>query len=336
MEMTATNVLDGTGKWAVDTGDSMVWLKTLPEKTVRCSVTSPPYYGLRDYETAEWEGGSEECDHKIKTKHQKQGGNSQINGRGNVEAGRSDNFGKVCLHCGAVRIDPQIGIEETPGEYVRNLVLLFRRVRRVLTDDGTLWLNLGDSYNAKNLMGMPWRVAFALQEDGWYLRSDIIWWKRNKMPESVTDRPTMAHEYLFLLSKSEKYYYDYEAIRERATSTGGGASFGKQKHDGAKTGAQSRKYDRPEYEWRNKRSVWDIPTKSYHGAHFAVMPKALVHPCILAGSEPGDVILDPFIGSGTVLSVAVNLCRRGIGCELNPEYAALARKRIGGTVPGLI
>jgi len=275
----------------------------------------------------------------------------------------------ACAKCGAIRRDDQIGLEETPDDYVDALVRVFRRVRDVLTDDGTLWLNLGDSYASgpgggkqgatsqrkgrtnveeqlrgrcspgvkpKDLMGIPWRAAFALQADGWYLRSDIIWHAPNKMPESVTDRPTRAHEYVFLLSKSAQYYYDADAIKERAVSMGGGASFGKQNHDATGTGQQSRTYERPDYEWRNKRSVWDIPTKSYHGAHFAVMPAALVVPCIRAGSAVGDVVMDPFTGSGTVLATAVRERRRGIGAELNPEYADIARNRVSGATPALI
>lgn len=316
---TAIDVINGAGTWAVDQGDNLPWLRGLPPRSVRTCVTSPPYYGLRNYSH-----------------------------------------------------DGQIGLEETPDDYVDALVRVFRRVRNALTDDGTLWLNLGDSYAggaggrgdigniicgkstrttpvgvgriptnsgglpAKNLMGMPWRVAFALQADGWYLRQDIIWYKSNPMPESVTDRCTKAHEYLFLLAKSDKYYYDADAIRERAVSTGGGASFGKQNHDAAGTGQQSRTYERPDYEWKNKRSVWDIPTKSYHGAHFAVMPMALVIPCIRAGSAPGDVVMDPFAGSGTVLAAAVQERRRGIGAELNPDYVTIARNRISGATPALI
>jgi DNA modification methylase len=396
--MTAAEVFAGERAWSVETGDSFRWLRRLPAGSVRCCVTSPPYYGLRDYGTGTWEGGDPNCDHKppgLGTRHRAQGKTSTINGKRHVEEGRSDSLrdgsggrsrpaGKlqggmgtvdqgtvvrsVCPKCGACRIkDVQVGLEETLEEYVQSLVLLFRRVRNVLANDGTLWLNLGDSYNAdgrrtngtpngkhraevgdragirassnflkpKDLMGVPWRVAFALQDDGWYLRSDIIWYAPNKMPESVKDRPTNAHEYLFLLAKSEQYYYDADAVRERAVSTGGGASFGKQKHDAGGTGQQSRTYDRPEYEWKNRRSVWDIPTKSFHGAHFAVMPKALVVPCIRAGSARGDVVLDPFVGSGTVLRAAVEEGRRGIGNDLNPEYAEIARKRVGGASTSL-
>jgi DNA modification methylase len=228
-------------------------------------------------------------------------------------------------------IQGQLGLESTPAEYVAGMVEVFRLVREVLADDGTLWLNLGDSYarsfagcwgnesspstreshsqirsrgtppeglKAKDLVGIPWRVALALQADGWYLRSDIIWHKPNPMPEAVTDRPTKAHEYLFLLSKSERYYYDAATISERSA-------------EGT----------------RNRRSVWVAAAQTYADAHFAVMPRAIVEPCVLAGSRVGDTVLDPFLGSGTVAQVAQDLGRRWIGCELNPEYVAMQRKR---------
>lgn len=235
-------------------GDCRTVLASLPDASVHCVVTSPPYWGLRDYGTATWDGGEATCDHRIETAHQKQGATSQRAGRSNTESQRNENFRSTCGKCGARRIDAQLGLEPTPEEYVANMVAVFREVRRVLRDDGTLWLNLGDSYAAtragaaygwtngktsdrdaetmaayktvglppglkpKDLVGIPWRVAFALQADGWYLRSDIIWSKPNPMPESVTDRPTKAHEYLFLLSKSARYYYDADAVRERAES----------------------------------------------------------------------------------------------------------------------
>jgi DNA modification methylase len=307
-------------------GDVRGSLHRLPDGAVRCVVTSPPYWGLRDYGH-----------------------------------------------------DGQIGLEQTPDEYVREMVGVFREVRRVLADDGTLWLNLGDSYctvphgpkgkNApqsvggkgshgrgqersgaatasggghanrkplpglkhKDLVGIPWRVAFALQADGWYLRQDIIWAKPNPMPESVTDRCTKAHEYLFLLTKQPRYYYDNDAISEplqskphapgNLASTDGGHlrnDFG--------TDAMKRVWGLSGR--RNKRSVWTLTTKPFKGAHFAVMPEALVEPCVLAGSAEGDTVLDPFSGSGTVGVVALRNGRNYIGCELNPEYAALSRKRI--------
>ena len=295
----------------------------LADGCVQCVVTSPPYFGLRDYGTAN-----------------------------------------------------QIGLEPTPDAYVQKLVAVFREVRRVLKDDGVLWLNLGDSYawaansggvnrndggpavrvrglttkpgKPKDLLGIPWRVAFALQADGWYLRSDVIWHKPNPMPESVTDRPTKAHEYLFLLAKSERYYYDAAAIRESATKIGtvGHLAGGGGKRAGSREGlrrdewiARKRVQDpafQPPTESgvssdslssRNRRSVWTVPTMPYSGAHFATMPEKLVEPCILAGSRLGDRVLDPFIGSGTVGAVAERLGRRWVGLDLNPGYHQLAKKR---------
>jgi site-specific DNA-methyltransferase (adenine-specific) len=297
-------------------GDCLETLKTLPDQIAQCCVTSPPYWGLRDY--------------------------------GN---------------------DAQIGLEETPEEYVNNLVLVFRELRRVLCDDGVLWLNLGDSYSSggscgdpgsastlghdskgggpyladlgsskprrdlslkpKNLVGIPWRVALALQADGWYLRSDVIWHKPNPMPESVTDRPTKAHEYVFLLTKSARYYYDADSIRGNAAVRASGGSFtGKQ--GGARSTAVSGGVGSPDrnYKTRNKRSVWTVTARPFSGAHFAVMPPALVKPCVLAGSRPGDLVIDPFMGAGTVAMVAHRLDRRWLGCELSEEYATIARERL--------
>lgn len=264
-------------------GDCLDRLKELPDGSVQCCITSPPYWGLRDY-------GS----------------------------------------------DDQLGLEETPEEFVTNLVDVFREVRRVLRDDGTLWLNLGDSYvgncsrasdngragygnkregvftksgnglKQKDLVGIPWRVAFALQADGWYLRQDIIWHKPNPMPEPVTDRCTKSHEYIFLLTKSKRYYYDHEAIKEKCMS-----------------------------DTKNKRSVWTVCPKPYKGAHFAVFPEKLIEPCVLAGCPSGSTILDPFAGSGTTGLVAKRHGCNFIGIELNPEYAELARNRIAHEQDGL-
>ena len=303
-------------------GDCIEMMKTLPDLSVNCCVTSPPYFGLRDY-------GHE----------------------------------------------GQIGLEETPEAFVQKMVEVFREVKRVLRDDGTLWLNLGDSYagsgkgrngdgspnvdplskqatsagtiigkliksqtsdcKPKDLIGIPWRVAFALQADGWYLRQDIIWHKPNPMPESVTDRCTKAHEYVFLLTKSQRYYYDAGAVCEPATNRSCGNI---QPTKGARTGdvkhqTKGNLHMIGAAEHRNRRSVWSITTQPYSGAHFAVMPEALVEPCLLAGSRPGDVVLDPFTGSGTVGAVAVNHGRSFVGCELNPDYIALARQRIGNVAP---
>jgi DNA modification methylase len=261
-------------------------------------------------------------------------------------------------------MDEQIGLEATPEAYVDRMVEVFREVRRVLRDDGTLWLNLGDSYASggrayrapdgkdskggrvtgtfrptdpegvkpKDLIGIPWRVAFALQADGWYLRQDMIWAKPNPMPESVTDRCTKAHEYLFLLSKNERYYFDAGAIKEPVSGgTHGGAwteGGGKQAALGQQKGG--RLGNEPDSGTRNRRSVWTVTTKPYKGAHFATFPPALIEPCILAGSKPGDVVLDPFGGAGTTALVAQRHGRRSVYIELNPEYVAIARARLAG------
>lgn len=278
---------DSNDNISVLVGDCVELMRSMPEQSVNCCVTSPPYFGLRDY-----------------------------------------------------GVDGQIGLEPTPDEFVQALVGVFREVHRVLRDDGTLWLNLGDSYagyhgnkNAayeaapsnkggyfenqrastvgvdglkqKDLIGIPWRVAFALQADGWYLRQDIIWHKPNPMPESVRDRCTKAHEYIFLLSKSPKYYYDHDAAKE--ISVDGNSK-------------------------RNRRSVWTVTTKPFKGAHFATFPPDLIEPCILAGCPEGGTVLDPFGGSGTTAGVASANGRAAIICELNPEYAEL----VGGRVQGIL
>ena len=289
-------------------GDCRDTMRDLKAQGVRvqCCVTSPPYFGLRDYG-----------------------------------------------HPG------QIGLEKTPAEYVAALVEVFECVRELLADDGVLWLNLGDSYGgasgntamtggktdtargeaifgeaigrnkggrSKDLLGMPWRVAFALQAAGWYLRQDIIWHKPNPMPESVTDRCTKAHEYLFLLTKSERYYWDAAAMREDAVKGAAGSAFNTGKSAEHQLGRSS-DAERVEDGMRNRRSVWTVPTQPYAGAHFATFPPALIEPCILAGSRPGDVVLDPFMGSGTTAQVAQALGRQWIGCELNTEYAPLQQAR---------
>ena len=276
-----------------------------------------------------------------------------------------------CLSCGAVRIDSQLGLEATPEEYVSNLAEVFREVRRVLRNDGTLWLNLGDSYatgggavgrcpgggeqgerflrqghintqpnrmpipglKPKDLVGIPWRVAFALQADGWWLRSDIIWNKPNPMPESVTDRPTKAHEYIFLLTKSARYYYDAEAIAEVSVYDGAQRSQPRGDFSGkgaAKPGLEPFRSVGPT---RNKRTVWTVTTKPYAEAHFATFPTKLIEPCVLAGCPEGGTVLDPFAGSGTTGMVALRAGRRFIGIELNPEYCEMARHRILDDAP---
>jgi DNA modification methylase len=263
-------------------GDCREALAAIPDQSVQTCVTSPPYWGLRDY-------------------------------------GQGD----------------QIGLEQTPEAYTAELVRVFREVRRVLRNDGTLWLNLGDSFHKKQLVGIPWRVAFALQADGWYLRSDIIWHKPNSMPESVTDRPAKAHEYLFLLSKSARYYYDLKAISEPASHAGSAVFLGEKSFSrGQAAGAGVRAHGnalKDHYvvkKTRNKRSVWAITTKPFSEAHFAVMPPDLVEPCILAGSKPGELVLDPFAGAGTVLLVAAQHERRSLGVEINPDYANITNERI--------
>lgn len=259
-------------------GDAKIALPKLPDNSVQCVVTSPPYWSLRDYHIA-----------------------------------------------------GQIGLEPSVDQFINRLVEVFTEVRRVLKDDGVLWLNIGDVYTSgdrgyrapdkkhpvramtfrpptpdglkpKDLIGLPWRLAFALQRDGWYLRSDIIWHKPNCMPESVKDRPTRAHEYIFLFSKSDRYYYDHAAIKE--------------------------------VNGRNRRTVWSIPTQSFKGAHFATFPATLIEPCILAGSRPDDIVLDPFFGSGTVGVVCNQLQRRYVGIELHPDYVQIALKRISESGAG--
>lgn len=285
-------------------GDCRESLVTLKGANIQMCVTSPPYFGLRDY--------------------------------GN---------------------DNQIGLEQTPEEYIANMVEVFRLVRDALADDGTLWLNVGDSYSGsgkgpagnlgkthnerhlehkhgaivpqgmkpKDLIGIPWMLAFALRADGWYLRQDIIWYKPNPMPESVRDRCTKAHEYVFLLSKSQKYYYDNEAIKEKAVSSDKRPSALKRSRAFG-YGEVSRSTIAPDV--RNKRSVWSINTKPFKGAHFAVFPPELVEPCILAGSKPNDLILDPFGGSGTTGGVALKYGRNAILCELNNDYVDIMESRI--------
>lgn len=307
-------------------GHCLEVLETMPSQSVNTVVTSPPYWGLRDY-----------------------------------------------------GVDGQIGLEGTLNDYVTNLVKVFREVKRILKDDGTLWLNLGDAYagsgrgrNAngkanpgsnhfesngqlegivklskdvdglkpKDLIGLPWRVAFALQADGWYLRQDIIWNKPNAMPESVTDRPTKSHEYLFLLSKNQKYFYDNESIKEPAIYgtldvRGSEGAFGpsqKAKREDKPRGSFEGKYGNEAFrairDKRNKRSVWTVSTKPLKEAHFATFPEDLIEPCILAGCPADGVVMDPFFGSGTTGLVALKHSRNFIGIELNEKYIEIAKKRL--------
>jgi DNA modification methylase len=356
-------------------GDCRDVLKTLPNESVHCVVTSPPYFGLRDYGTAQWEGGDPECEHLPEDRGSRFATPVSAKQRSNTGSGTASN--RDCS-CGAHRIDCQIGLEATPDEYVAQMVAVFREVRRVLRKDGTLWLNLGDSYNSggnpigedktaaastlqggkstqansrrvwtallkpKDLIGIPWRVAIALQSDGWWLRQDIIWSKPNPMPESVTDRCTKAHEYLFLLAKSERYYYDQKAIAEPFADDRNGnpgaynsslASLQTPQgiHGNGVTGKG----------WnvdnlisrRNKRSVWEIATQPFSEAHFATFPPALIEPCILAGCPKNGIVLDLFGGAGTTGLVADRLGRDAILIELNEAYADMARTRIEQDAP---
>ena len=359
-------------------GESLEVLRTLPDNSVNCCITSPPYWGLRDYGTATWVDGDAECDH-VETLNKHAG----RLGRWNQE-GYKKQYKNTCAKCGAIRQDQQLGLERTPEEYVANMVQLFREVRRVLRQDGTLWLNLGDSYasngcylhswmerhpekkhlhteNAerykdtpafrggeyrikpKDLVGIPWRVAFALQADGWYLRQDIIWHKPNPMPESVTDRCTKAHEYVFLMSKSAKYYYDNEAIKEKANYDGrkdtvmkGSAKYANgyfptdvNTQTIAVHGHERWKHkDDKGNRLRNKRSVWTVTTKPFKEAHFATFPRDLIRPMIQAGCPADGVVLDPFMGSGTTAIEAIYQDKRYIGIELNPKYCDIAVRRI--------
>ena len=295
-------------------GDCLSVLKTMESSTVNCCVTSPPYYGLRDY-----------------------------------------------------GMSGQLGLEPTPEEYVANLVSVFREVWRVMKDDGTLWVNLGDSFcnsngfarankqwqrdgrnsapandrkldnlhasglKTKDLIGIPWMVAFALRADGWFLRSDIIWSKPNPMPESVSDRCTKSHEYIFLLSKSSRYYFNSESIKEKASpdtsvrdrdNTKLNNCPGRTKMGGLKVN---------DYEFRNKRSVWTIATQPCKESHFATFPKELIRPCIKAGCPVDGIVIDPFLGSGTTACVCIEENRKYLGIELNPEYIKIAQKRINST-----
>lgn len=343
-------------------GDALEELRKLPDGSFHCCITSPPYWGLRDYGTAKWEGGAENCAHDGTNA----GATSQRVGR-SYQQGRP--MRAECRNCGAHRVDRQLGLESTPEEYVKKLVDVFREVRRVLRDDGTLWLNLGDSYvggnntnqggnanwgsqpgregmgntpkslwfglKAKNLVGIPWRAAFALQADGWYLRSDIIWNKSNPMPESVTDRPTKAHEYIFLLSKSKKYYYDADAIKERSKYPDDNRKARQIPEDYSSRAVADRiaTINPLKYQERNKRTVWTVATQPFPKAHFAVFPEKLIDPCVLAGCPVDGVILDPFCGAGTVGVVARRHRRRFFGIEIKPEYCVMAMERIEDEMP---
>lgn len=368
-------------------GDCRSILATLPAEMVQCCVTSPPYYGLRDYGTATWEGGDASCDHRSPTMRDgrnenraKLAGSEATNAAQLLLAHRS-----ACGKCGAVKVDQQIGLEPSPQEYVDELVAVFREVRRVLRQNGTLWLNLGDSYasdtkgsggvgksglmndgrkdsgrgsadaangrakfterrfnhglKTKDLMLIPARVALALQADGWWLRSEIIWSKAAPMPESVRDRPTCTHEKVWLLTKAANYFYDADAVAEPCASID--PEHSSYRPNSVKIAAEGRKTFsaknaesmRSYAETRNLRNVWHLAAQPFPGAHFATMPPTLAERCIKAGSRPGDTVLDPFAGAGTTLLVADRLQRHGIGIELNPEYAAMAERRVHDDAP---
>ncbi len=308
MNLEIQNVLEGESAGCIVCGDCLDVMQDMPDGCVQCCVTSPPYWGLRDY-----------------------------------------------------GVDGQIGLEKTPEEFVEKMVEIFREVKRVLRDDGTLWLNMGDSYaggtrafnsfrrdrkhvsvprtglpeglKPKDLCGIPWRLAFALQADGWYLRQDIIWHKPNPMPESVRDRCTKSHEYIFLLSKSPKYFYDQDGIREESiapaySETKSGMRLADLKKLGLTRGTKNKSCSHPL--GSNKRSVWTVSTQPCKEAHFATFPPALIEPCILAGAEDGSVVFDPFMGAGTTAKVAAGLGRKYIGSELNPEYIEIAKRRVHG------
>ena len=324
---------------------------------VQTCITSPPYFGLRDYGTGKWIGGDESCSHKRDTKYS----DKTITGHANKELTVGDAIYKsVCPKCGAIREDKQLGLEESPKEFVEAMVEVFACVWDILEDDGTLWLNIGDSYSgsgkgvagnlgkkhdernmegkhskiipegtkAKDLIGIPWRLAFALQDFGWYLRQDIIWHKPNPMPESVKDRCTKAHEYIFLLTKKPTYYFDHDAIRENVAVQNDKTRNCAVQHDERGNGAVQQKFEKKIEEKRNKRDVWTVATKPYAGSHFAVFPTELVEPMVLAGSKVGDIVFDPFFGSGTTGAVAQKLGRQYIGCELNPAYEDLQNERL--------
>lgn len=435
--------------WNILEGDVRERLRDLPAESVHCVMTSPPYYALRDYGTAVWEGGDPDCEHQGREKPRNDTTGAGT-GHGRFSGTRGTQAAKTYTEpvrgncpCGARRIDNQLGLEATPDDYVANMVEAFREVWRVLRPDGTVWLNMGDSYSAasthagrdkagihshgeasakalrgrdrrfhddlkpKDLVGIPWMVAFALRADGWWLRTDIIWAKKNCLPESVQDRPTRSHEFIFLLTKSARYFYDAFAVREPEAMKPQRRITPREDNPDAKVHGQPL-HRRPEGGtgggMRNQRDVWFIRTRPFPEAHFAVFPPELVEPCVKAGSSergccaecgapitrivehspmvvregPGRAglmgastsatartactgtmlspptsrttgwqpscecptalvvpctVLDPFAGSGTTLLVANRLGRNGVGVELSPEYAAMARRRLGGDMP---
>lgn len=282
-------------------GDAITKLRELPAEHVHCCVTSPPYWALRDYGTATWEGGDPACVHAVRTSEtlEKQVRSSRLQDGKKTVGHQQEGYRQICHRCGARRRDQQLGLEATLdclgwatgtpcGEcYLCHMVQVFSEVKRVLRRDGTLWLNIGSCYIEKQEQGVPWRLALALQADGWWLRQDIVWSKANPLPESVTDRCTKSHEYMFLLTKSAKYFWDQEAVREDAVAGWNGSSF-TSTHDIA-TKPNLGQGERIEPTGRNLRSVWHIPSEPFPGAHFATMPSALVERCLLAGTSAHGV-----------------------------------------------
>jgi site-specific DNA-methyltransferase (cytosine-N4-specific) len=384
-------------------GDALTVLQTLPDSCVDCCVTSPPYYGLRDYGTATWEGGDSSCNHEVvREKGYDRTKQATNRGQGRPHKG-------ACKRCGAIRVDRQLGLEDTPELYIERLAAVFMEVHRVMKPTGTLWINIGDSYwggkgysgssagryqwdrhnngksmtagysniggkgiirptdkkheyiKNKDMTGVPWILALTLRNAGWYLRNGNIWVKPNPMPESVIDRFSNAHEYVLLLAKSEKYYFDHEAVREPAAYDGrkdtvmkGSKKYSEGSTELLQQTFAARAHERwphktrgyatkegetglfpshhggsiPTYPLRNKRDVWVVNTKSYPEAHFATYPQELIVPCIKAGCPENGIVLDPFMGAGTTAIVARKLNRNYLGVELNPKYVALAERRI--------
>lgn len=398
-------------------GDVREMLKQLPDDSIQVCVTSPPYYNLRDYGTGTWLGGRADCDHicDVHGHNRKTSGLNGGRGGGAKLESTAFPYKDICGKCGAKRVDKQIGLEATPQEYVDALAGVFTEVRRVLKPEGTLWINIGDSYasgkvgrsdhgsgdatcrlgtgknsvpsgksfgavrqrdvpnglKSKDLIGVPWMLAFALRASGWYLRQEIIWDKPNPLPESVRDRCTKAHEHIFLLSKNAQYYFDGDAIAERIADSSRerlsqdlDSQKGTMRHHAGITGkpmkalhgrvkTRNQRYadaglagdpkartklglkDCAIYETRNKRTVWRLTPSGIRDEHFAPFPEELPETCIKAGSKQDDLVLDPFMGSGTTGFVALRLGRRFVGVELNPKYAKLAERRFVRAIPSL-
>ena len=370
-------------RWKLICGDAEESLRGLEDESVDCCVTSPPYYALRDYGTGRWVGGDENCDHsaaKISTRFERTMTEKSLKQTTSIGTDVK-RYKEICPVCGAVRIDEQIGLEQTPEEYIEKLVGVFREVRRVLKPSGTCWINIGDSYwgsgsrgfdftntftekskiqqdskgtinlsnlpalkgnfgdyKNKDLIGIPWMLAFALRKDGWYLRQDIIWAKPNCMPESITDRCTKSHEYIFLLSKQPRYYFDAESIKTDAMPETAGRykySFfdgevggGKDRPGGAINTPGVKEYDGK----ANKRDVWFVTASGGYtdeeGSHYATYSPKLIEPCIIAGCPTGGTVIDPFNGTGTTGEVALRCCRNYIGIDLSEKYIGMAERRL--------